>query len=158
MTAERTPEKDIYEFIITDLEASYNDLAPKNQQPEYGRVTRGAAKTLLSKIHLTRSYKSFAESTDARKAYDLAEDVIKNEGYTLLADFNDIFEEGNEENDEIIFAAQYSTNRQTNWGGNTDYSTFQPFLYSIPGMGAKNRIPRTLHGKSSPHTCSLSAL
>ncbi|MCD8042273.1 MAG: RagB/SusD family nutrient uptake outer membrane protein [Tannerellaceae bacterium] len=150
MTAERTPEKDIYEFIITDLEASYNDLAPKNQQPEYGRVTRGAAKTLLSKIYLTRSWKSFAESNDARKAYDLAEDVIKNEGYTLLADFNDIFEEGNEENDEIIFAAQYSTNRQTNWGGNTDYSTFQPFLYSIPGMGAKTEYLERYMGKAAP--------
>ena len=83
-TAERTPEKDIYAFLIQDLEGCYSKVASKNDQAEFGRVTRGAIKTLLSKIYLTRSYKSYAESNDAKRAYELAEDVIKNEGFIIL--------------------------------------------------------------------------
>ena len=150
LTAERTPEKDIYDFIIKDLEDCYDKVATKANQPEFGRVTRGAIKTLLSKLYLTRSYKSYAEANDAKRAYDLAVEVISSEGYKLLNDFGDIFEEGNEENDEIIFSIQYSTNQQTNWSGNTDYSNCQPFLYAIAGMGAKSEFLERYMGKVAP--------
>lgn len=149
LTAERTPEKDIYSFLIEDLEGCINDVAPKAAQPEAGRVTRGAIKTLLSKLYLTRAYKPFTVEGDALKAYNLAADVIANEGYKLI-DFDKLFEEGNEINDEIIFATQYSTNIQTNWGGNTDYSAFQPFVYAIAGMGAKLEYMERYTGSYAP--------
>ncbi|MCD8261978.1 MAG: hypothetical protein LUD15_11250 [Bacteroides sp.] len=150
LTAERTPEKEIYAFLISDLEECYSRVTPKNSQHEFGRVTRGAIKTLLSKLYLTRSYKPYAESGDAARAYELAVDVIHNEGYRLLDDFGDVFKEGNEENDEIIFSVQYSTNLLTNWGGNMDYSIFQPFIYSIPGMGAKDEYLERYMGWVAP--------
>lgn len=150
LTAERTPEKDIYAFLINDLEGCYATVASKPSQGEFGRVTRGAIKTLLSKLYLTRSYKAYAESGDAKKSYDLAVDVIGNEGYKLLPNYGDIFEEGNEINDEIIFSVQYSTNVQTNWGGNTDYSTYQPFVYPIAGMGAKSEYLERYMGIAAP--------
>lgn len=149
-TVERTPEKDIYAFLINDLEGSYSKVAPKAEQSEFGRVTRGAVKMLLSKLYLTRSYKSYAETNDAKRSYELAEDVIKNEGYRLLDDFGEIFREGNEKNDEIVFSVQYSTNLQTNWSGNTDYSTYQPFVYAIAGMGAKLEYMERYTGAAAP--------
>lgn len=149
LTAERTPEKDIYSFLISDLENCKNDVASKSEQSEFGRVTRGAIKTLLAKLYLTRAYKSYAEDNDARNAYTLAVDVIENEGYSLI-DFAKLFEEGNEINDEIIFSVQYSTDLQTNWGGNTDYSVFQPFVYAIPGMGAKLEYMERYTGAYAP--------
>lgn len=148
-TVERTPEAEIYAYLIADLEGCFNGVAPKNQQPEFGRVTRGAIKTLLSKLYLTRAYKSYAQPGDAKRAYDLAVDVIDNEGYSLI-DYAMLFEEGNEINDEIIFSVQYSTNLQTNWGGNNDYAVFQPFLYSIPGMGAKTEYLERYTGSYAP--------
>lgn len=149
LTATRTPEEEIYRFLISDLESCKDEVASKDEQSEFGRVTSGAIKTLLSKLYLTRSYKPYAEEDDARKAYDLAVDVIENEGYQLI-DFEDLFEEGNEINDEIIFSVQYSTDLQTNWGGNTDYSTFQPFVYAIPGMGAKLEYMERYMGTYAP--------
>lgn len=149
LTAVRTPEEDIYDFLITDLENCMNGVAPKSAQSEFGRVTRGAIKTLLSKLYLTRSYKSYAQENDARRAYELAVDVIENEGYQLI-DYGTIFEEGNEMNDEIIFSVQYSTDLQTNWSGNNDYSVFQPFVYSIAGMGAKQEYMERYTGLYAP--------
>lgn len=149
LTAELTPEEEIYEFLISDLEACKDDVLPQSEQAEFGRVTRGAIKILLAKLYLTRAYKSYAHTDDAHKAYDLAVDIINNEGYRLL-DFEQIFEEGNEINDEIIFSVQYSTDLQTNWGGNTDYSTFQPFVYAIPGMGAKLEYMERYTGNYAP--------
>ena len=148
-SVERTPEEKVYEFLIKDLEESVNDVASKNQQPEFGRVTRGAIKMLLCKLYLTRSYKSYAKADDASKAYNYAVDIIDNEGYSLI-DYDALFEEGNEKNDEIIFSIQYSTNEQINWGGNNDYAVYQPFLYSIPGMGAKLEYMERYTGSYAP--------
>lgn len=149
LSIEITPEEKIYDFLINDLEECYQGVAPKSQQNEWGRVTRGAIKMLLSKLYLTRAYKSYAKSDDAKRAYDLAVDIINTEGYRLI-DFDDIFKEGNEINDEIIFSVQYSDNLQLNWGGNTDYSTFQPFIYALPGMGAKDQYLERYTGNYAP--------
>lgn len=149
LSVELTSEEKTYDFLIQDLEDCYAGVAPKSQQNEWGRVTRGAIKMLLAKLYLTRSYKSYAKSGDAQRAYDLAVDIIKNEGYSLL-DFDAIFQEGNEINDEIIFSVQYSENLQLNWGGNTDYSAFQPFVYAMPGMGAKDQYMQRYTGSYAP--------
>lgn len=149
LTAERTPEKEIYSFLIADLERCFDGVAPKREQPEAGRVTREAIQTLLSKLYLTRAYKPFAVEGDALKAYQLAVDIIENGGHRLI-DFGKIFEEGNEINDEIIFATQYSTDIQTNWAGNTDYSVFQPFVYALAGMGAKKEYMERYTGYYAP--------
>lgn len=148
-TVERTPESQIYSFLISDLEGCMYGVAPKNEQPDFGRVTRGAIKTLLSKLYLTRAYKPYALAGDAKRAYDLAVDVIEHEGYQLI-DYASIFAQGNEINDEIIFSVQYSTNTTTNWGGNNDYATFQPFLYNIPGMGSKAEFVERYTGSYAP--------
>lgn len=148
-TVTRTPEKDIYDFLIQDLEEAIPGVASKNAQSEFGRVTKGAIKMLLAKLYLTRAYKSYAQPGDAEKAYKLAVDIIDNEGYQLI-DYGSLFEEGNEINDEVIFSVQYSTNEQVNWSGNNDYAVFQPFLYSIPGFGAKTEYLERYSGSYAP--------
>lgn len=148
-SVERTPEKEIYEFLIKDLEEAVDGVASKNAQPDFGRVTKGAIKMLLAKLYLTRAYKSYAEAGDAEKAYRLALDIIDNEGYELI-DYEALFEEGNEINNEIIFSVQYSTNEQVNWGGNNDYAVFQPFLYAIPGFGSKAEFVERYTGSYAP--------
>lgn len=58
---------------------------------------------LLSLVYLTRGYKSYADSDDFTKAASLADEVINSGEYRLLPSFQEVFKEGNEINDEIIF-------------------------------------------------------
>lgn len=66
---DRTPEKDVYKFIVSDLEACVDKLPATAEQ--FGRVTKGAANNLLALVHLTRGYKSYAESNDFALAASL---------------------------------------------------------------------------------------
>jgi hypothetical protein len=102
---DRTPEKDVYKFIVNELEACVDKLPAVPEQ--FGRVTKGAVNNLLSMVHLTRGYKSYAESNDFSLAASLADAVISSGNYSLLSSFSDVFKEGNENNKEIILSIQY---------------------------------------------------
>ncbi len=67
-------EQEVYDFIIEDLNVAVNNLEATT--PEFGRVTKGAAKHLLSLIYLTRGYKPFGAATDFEKSAQFAEEVI----------------------------------------------------------------------------------
>lgn len=82
---------EIYDQIIADLsEIVENDYLPNWQAlaaADKGRITSGAAKTLLAKVYLTKSYyPEAAEPGDVDQAVLLAKDIIDNEGYGLITD------------------------------------------------------------------------
>lgn len=114
---DRVAEADIYKYIISELEAVVGNLptATATAATDFGRATQGACKHLLSLVYLTRGYKSYAESNDFTKAASLADEVINSGQYRLLPTFSEVFQEGNEKNDEIIFSVQYDAN---SLGGN----------------------------------------
>lgn len=105
---DRMEESEVYKFIISELEA-VEDILP-TKQSDYGRITCGAVKHLLSLVHLTRGYKTYAVSNDFSLAASLADEVINSGSYHLLSSFSEVFEPGNEINDEIIFSIQYDAN------------------------------------------------
>ncbi|PCH67925.1 MAG: RagB/SusD family nutrient uptake outer membrane protein [Bacteroidales bacterium] len=102
---DRVTEESVYQFIISELEASLDKVSVIPE--EFGRVTKGAVKNLLSLVHLTRGYKSYADANDFSLAASLADEVINNGTYSLLNSFEEVFISGNENNDEIIFSIQY---------------------------------------------------
>ncbi|SES23931.1 RagB/SusD family nutrient uptake outer membrane protein [Pedobacter rhizosphaerae] len=104
---EPNTEQQIYEFMISEINAALPSLSVNPTQVETGRVTQAAAKHFLSLLHLTRGYKTFAVSTDFEKSALLAEEVIANTSYALQPTFAEVFRSGNERNREIVFAVQY---------------------------------------------------
>jgi hypothetical protein len=131
-TAERVPEQEIYNQILADLTEAV-DVLP-GVQADYGRVTKGAAQHLLSKVYLTRAYKGFAEGTDFQRAAELAESTINLGSYRLLDTFSEVFQQGNEVNDEIIFSVQYSNNTVVNGAGSNAHSIFGAGIENLEGM------------------------
>ncbi len=130
--AERTPEDQIYDAIIADLEYAIANLPVT--QAEFGRITRPAAQHHLALVYLTRAYKSFAEATDFSDAANLAVDVIENSGHALLDDYQEIYNiadanghllHTNEQNEEIIFSVQYDINPLLNDEGNRTHLYFR---------------------------------
>ena len=139
-TAERVSEEQIYTQIIQDLEEAVSVLPPA--QEDYGRATTGTAQHLLAKVYLTRGYRTFAGSDDFEKAASNATTVINSGQYQLLDVFGDVFRQGNEENNEILFAVQYSANTVLNGDGNDAHSIFGAGVDNLVGMDRSSTYNR----------------
>ena len=144
--AVRVPSAEVYNQILADLLDAESKLPVVASN--YGRVTKGAAQFLLSRVYLTRGW-NFNNSlggsnADFTQALQYADKVI--DAYPLANNYNDLFPKRsenpftqytgnqNDKNAEIIFAVQYNTDVLTNKtdpafavdaaGGNNLHSVF----------------------------------
>ena len=104
----RATRKEVFKFIIEDLEAAAADLPTQYGGPDLGRATKGAALTLLAKVYM-HMYKQ--EDSDLsiperwQKVKDLTTQVM-GLGYDLTDNYEDIWKEIGENNEESIFEIQ----------------------------------------------------
>ena len=128
-SATRSPQKDIYEFIIEDLNkavatlplSAYRDNEGKPVKARTGAITGATARHMLAKIYLTRGYKNFADSRDFENAYTIAKKLIDDASSLeigLMESHAEVFVPGNENSKEVLMNVQYSTN--------STYSTTHP--------------------------------
>ena len=103
-TANRTPVATFYDQIIKDLQFATANLPATTT--DYGRVTKPAARAFLSRIYLTRGMN--------KEAIDMANDVIKNYGFSLQASYADLWKMTNLQNKEVVYAVNYSANLSLN--------------------------------------------
>ena len=96
----RASKNEVFEFIENDLIESINALPEKSTYADnqLGRATIGAAKTLLAKVSM---YQSKWETV-----LELTNDVIKSGEYNLTPNYEDIWKELGENNEESIFEIQ----------------------------------------------------
>ncbi|MFY9242404.1 MAG: RagB/SusD family nutrient uptake outer membrane protein [Polaribacter sp.] len=103
---DRTPKADVYAQIEADLQFAANNLPVVQNIP--GKITKGAAQALLGKVYLYQ------------QKYDLAapvlESVVTSNAYTLVSDYNSIFEEAGENNSESVFEVQYFDGQGAGFG------------------------------------------
>jgi hypothetical protein len=89
-TANRTSQAEIYsQAIIPDLNFAINTL--DDFPSDKGRASKPAAQFLLGKALLTRSYRPFAEPTDALTAEALFTSVIEDYGFELADNYRELF-------------------------------------------------------------------
>ncbi len=108
----RASAEQIWDFIERDLKEASEDLWLRSEYPlsELGRITKGAAQSLLAKTYLWR--KKWAE------AKAVSEQVINSNEYILVNKYAEIFTKEGENNIESIFEIQYMTESGGNWGKN----------------------------------------
>jgi hypothetical protein len=98
-----------YEAMIEDLIYASENL-PDRRDPAQFKLFKAVAFHLLAKVHLSRSYHpTLAQASDAQEAYEAASEVVNNPGkygVALQQDFAKVFEQGNDYNSEILFAAE----------------------------------------------------
>ena len=94
----RASSSAVYALIESDLQFAIQNLSATPAQT--GRVTKGAAQSLLGKAFLYQN-----KFTDAATTL---ETVITTGGYSLVSDYNKIFENETENNVESVFEIQYS--------------------------------------------------
>lgn len=119
----RTPMAEVYDFIVKDLQDAIATPSfyanPKSGGALPGVATKAAAQHLLAKVYLTRAGSSAKKVTDYKDAYDMAKTVIVTSGRVLLSDFGDVFAEGNENNDEVLWTVQHTSNLAYNGPNNS---------------------------------------
>ena len=96
-TAVRNPVDEVYTAVEADLQFAMGNLSEEYDGADQGRVTSGAARTLLGKLYLTQQRWDEAETT--------LRPVLGT--YQLLDDVADVFAVNNALNAEIIFAVRY---------------------------------------------------
>lgn len=105
---ERRPQSEVYAQIISDLE--YAAANVKATQPDKGYATKGAANALLAKVYAT------IVPHDWNKVSQYCDAVI-NGGYSLLPDYDILWNNENENSSEAIFEINYAgNNTNANWG------------------------------------------
>ncbi len=109
----RNTSKEVYSFIISEMEAALPNLAAAGSTPD-GRVNKRVANHYLALVYLTRGWDTAAGGTSAdfTQAITYATTAINNQALTLpfqgTPSAQGVFWPGNEKNAEIIFAVQYS--------------------------------------------------
>ena len=119
-------DKDIWPNIEADF-----DFAAKNLpviQAQKGRATQWAAKSYLAKAYI------FQKKWAAAKT--LLDDVVKNSGKTLAANYHDNYRTVTNNNSESIFEVQFSVNDGTTGNnGNAGDNLNWPYSATAPGRG-----------------------
>ncbi|MGC1240562.1 MAG: RagB/SusD family nutrient uptake outer membrane protein [Chryseosolibacter sp.] len=99
---ERQPVEKVYELILSDLNFAVSALPPTySNSADKGRATKGAALSLLGKVHLTR--KEYAEAVSTLSQ-------VQGLGYSLLTNYADVFDPVKKNHAESIFDVQFQGN------------------------------------------------
>ncbi|GAA0526092.1 RagB/SusD family nutrient uptake outer membrane protein [Chitinophaga japonensis] len=122
----------IYDAIIADLVYAAENLPVA--ATEWGRATKPAAEHLLARVYLTRASSSAAQSTDYDNAALYAQRVINDYSFSLLPDVGDVWAQGNEDNAETVWAAQYTSDPLYNSDDNNACRFFLMQYDILPGM------------------------
>ncbi|NMM48738.1 RagB/SusD family nutrient uptake outer membrane protein [Marinigracilibium pacificum] len=111
---ERRSAAEVYDLIISDLEEAINVLPTRSGYDAYdgantGRVTQGAAQTLLAKVYLQRgSNPEVSMAGDFQKCLDYCNAVIASNEYILVDEYRSIFDVNSENGPEVIFDIQHT--------------------------------------------------
>lgn len=137
--------EEIYAQIEKDAKDA-STLLPNKAKQEAGRATSGAAKTLLANLYLTQKKWAQVEA--------LTKDVITNDIYKLMADYNDAFSNtnSNKNNAESVFEIQYMEG-SAGYNGNQIYR-FLPSPITkeeiAPIVGTSNPQPTSQESNNIP--------
>ncbi len=135
-------EEEIYVQIIKDASEAAPILLPKSKQ-EPGRVTSGAAKTLLANVYIEQ--KKWAE------AEGLLREVVNSNEYSLMPDYTNAFSgtSDNKNNAESVFEVQFQEG-SAGFGGSIIYNFLPRPLTAAeqqPITGTSN--PQDLSGEGN---------
>lgn len=115
-TIPRSSVADVYDFIMTDLQAAIDSLPVSYTLPaDKGRPTKWAAKYMMALVHMTRSGATYGIEgpglglNEWDKAYALLNEIITTGPYVFNNTYSSIYSYANENNSEVIFDIQYAS-------------------------------------------------
>ena len=112
---EQNTRKEVYEFIVKELEENIPNLTTEVNSEYYGRFNRWAAESLLAKMYLNSEVFSDGTHKDYDKCVQMCDDVINSGKYELESTRKNVFATKNEGSKEIIFALPFDETYVDDW-------------------------------------------
>ncbi len=149
----QTSEKDVREFILSELSAIAGDLPLSHSATEKGRIEKGAALALKGRVLLAE--KRWADAADAYR------EIMNLGRYEIDPRFKQLFITEGENNQEFIFVNKYMENefgeamsqhtiRSSLYGGFNACNLFQHFLDEFPMNDGKSISESALYDPKKP--------
>jgi starch-binding outer membrane protein, SusD/RagB family len=95
----------VFAFVESELNAVINDLPEAKDSSTYGRITKWAAYSILTKLYLNAGV--YTGTPQWQKAADAAQAIIASGKYNLEAVYSDNFSINNQGSNENIFVYPY---------------------------------------------------
>jgi hypothetical protein len=127
----REPVAKVYDLIIQDLIDAEAALPPKAAQ--FGRADLPAAQHLLGEVYLTRAGAATSSPDFALAAAQLNA-VATNSRFSLLPSYKDLWRIDNENNPEVVFSIQFTSDPLTTGSGNKLHLYWGAAYDLEPGM------------------------
>ena len=105
----RSPVKDVYALIESDLLFATQKLSPSQSSSSPGSPTMDVAKLLLAKVYVTMATYPLNEPSNYAKARDMAKQVIDAGNYSLVTDINKVFALENSFGPEMMWSFHNTT-------------------------------------------------
>lgn len=137
----------LFSFIESELKAIEDSMVPP-QQNEYGRADRAAVWTLLSKLYLNAEV--YTGEPHYTETITYTNKVIEQGGYTLEANYHNLFLADNHTANGVIFAINFDGKNTKTYGG-TNFiihaavgGSMSAEAFGIEGGWAGNRVRKQL--------------
>lgn len=128
---ERSPQSQCYDLIESELKIAINELPVNYPSYDVGRITKGAALSMLGELYVTK--KQFTEAISTLQE-------VTTLGYDLLPSYTNVFDPAQKNSIESIWEVQYQ-------GGN-DLGEWSSFIYQFAPRDSKGFV--TGFSQSSP--------
>lgn len=149
----QTNEKEVREFILSELSAIAGDLALSHSATEKGRIEKGAALALKGRVLLAE--KRWADAADTYR------EIMNLGRYEIDPRFKQLFITEGENNQEFIFVNKYMENefgesmsqhtiRSSLYGGFNACNLFQHFLDEFPMKDGESISESGLYNPQKP--------
>lgn len=129
---------DVYAQIDSDLNYAEQHLPLSWPSTYAGRLTQGAARTLHAKTYLMRDAPNPTSTADYTACFNLCQNVINSNQYSLFVPYWAIWKTKNENCSESIFEVQCQTNANSGAGATTTYWSWWGTSQGVRGSGDWN--------------------
>ena len=131
---EQSTRQEVYDFVISEITESIDELDEANNAATYGRFNKWAAYTLLAKVYLNAEV--YTGTPQWEKCLEACNAVINSgAGYILESDQKNVFVTENQNSKEIVFGLAIDDNYTKNW------NTFDIHMQTLqPAMQTKYNL------------------
>lgn len=137
----KTPVAEVIDGVITDLTRAEELSADEAWTRSDGHVSKGAIKSLLAKVYLTKAGYPIQDSASYALAYAKAKEVYDSGAYSLFGSYADLIDQTKENSGEFVFTIQREAEHASNPVTDNCMPSTTPVIAAAGNLGDAAFVP-----------------